>query len=165
MDAKLALAFSAGMVATVNPCGFALLPAYLSYFLGMEGEAEANDAAGASTGATGRGAGRRSPVLRALSVSGAVTAGFLVVFGVMGLIWSSVSEVIGQRLPYFTIVVGIGLVVVGIAMSSGSASWSSASPCCGASNPSSASRTSTSTAPGESSRRCSCTGSRTPSPR
>ena len=36
MDARLALAFSAGMVATVNPCGFALLPAYLSYFLGLE---------------------------------------------------------------------------------------------------------------------------------
>ena len=25
-----------GMVATVNPCGFAMLPAYLSYFLGLE---------------------------------------------------------------------------------------------------------------------------------
>ncbi|MFN7150094.1 MAG: cytochrome C biosynthesis protein, partial [Microthrixaceae bacterium] len=24
------------MVATVNPCGFAMLPAYLSYFLGLE---------------------------------------------------------------------------------------------------------------------------------
>ena len=36
MDAPLALAFTAGMVATVNPCGFAMLPAYLSYFLGLE---------------------------------------------------------------------------------------------------------------------------------
>ena len=103
MDAKLALAFSAGMVATVNPCGFALLPAYLSYFLGLEGDQPA-----ATTG--------RSPVLRALAVSAAVTAGFLVVFGVMGLIWSSVSGVVGQRLPYLTIVIGIGLVVLGIAM-------------------------------------------------
>ena len=32
IDAPLALAFSAGLVATVNPCGFAMLPAYLSYF-------------------------------------------------------------------------------------------------------------------------------------
>ncbi|MGI8711506.1 MAG: cytochrome c biogenesis CcdA family protein, partial [Acidimicrobiales bacterium] len=24
------------MVATVNPCGFAMLPAYLGYFLGLE---------------------------------------------------------------------------------------------------------------------------------
>ncbi|MSV49377.1 MAG: cytochrome c biogenesis protein CcdA, partial [Actinobacteria bacterium] len=30
MAAVLALAFSAGMVATVNPCGFAMLPAYLA---------------------------------------------------------------------------------------------------------------------------------------
>ena len=37
IDAPLALAFTAGMVATVNPCGFAMLPAYLSYFLGIEG--------------------------------------------------------------------------------------------------------------------------------
>ena len=35
MNAALALAFAAGMVATVNPCGFAMLPAYLSYFMGL----------------------------------------------------------------------------------------------------------------------------------
>lgn len=102
MDAKLALAFSAGMVATVNPCGFALLPAYLSYFLGLEGN--------------GSDRRRGSPVLRALAVSAAVTAGFLVVFSLMGLVWSSVSGVIGTRLPYVTIVIGIALVVLGVAM-------------------------------------------------
>ena len=105
MGARLALAFSAGMVATVNPCGFALLPAYLSYFLGLE---QPEDATGS--------AARRSPVLRALVVSAAVTAGFLVVFGIMGLAWSSVSSAIGQRLPWFTLVIGIGLVVLGIAV-------------------------------------------------
>ena len=36
IDAPLALAFTAGMIATVNPCGFAMLPAYLGYFLGLE---------------------------------------------------------------------------------------------------------------------------------
>ena len=51
MDARLALAFSAGMVATVNPCGFALLPAYLSYFLGLE---EAELRTGGATTADGR---------------------------------------------------------------------------------------------------------------
>lgn len=106
MDAKLALAFSAGMVATVNPCGFALLPAYLSYFLGLE-----DDSPDVSTAGPGR-----SPVMKALAVSAAVTAGFLVVFGIMGLAWSSVSGVVGQRLPYVTVVIGIGLVVLGVAM-------------------------------------------------
>jgi hypothetical protein len=35
IDAPFALAFTAGLVATVNPCGFAMLPAYLSYFMGL----------------------------------------------------------------------------------------------------------------------------------
>lgn len=108
MNANLALAFSAGMVATVNPCGFAMLPAYLSYFLGLEG-------AGATTG-DGEPVAPRAPVTRALAVSAAVTAGFLVVFGIMGFAWTSVSGLIGTRLPYFTLVVGVGLIALGIAM-------------------------------------------------
>lgn len=109
MNANLALAFSAGMVATVNPCGFAMLPAYLSYFLGLDTDE-------ATTGASGTVAPPRAPVTRALAVSAAVTAGFLVVFGILGFAWSSVSGIVGTRLPYFTFVVGIGLVVLGIAM-------------------------------------------------
>jgi cytochrome c biogenesis protein CcdA len=120
MGPELALAFSAGMVATVNPCGFAMLPAYLSYFLGLEAprEGDGTDHADGDAAAPG---GRvldpsSNPVLRALAVSGAVTLGFLVVFAVMGFAWSSVSGIVGRRLPYFTIVVGIALVGLGIAM-------------------------------------------------
>ncbi len=109
MNANLALAFSAGMVATVNPCGFAMLPAYLSYFLGLEG-------AGGETAPDGTPVPARAPVTRALAVSAAVTAGFLVVFGIMGFAWTSVSGLIGTRLPYFTLVVGVALVGLGIAM-------------------------------------------------
>ena len=105
MNGRLALAFTAGMVATVNPCGFALLPAYLTYFLGLEG-----DPAGGTPDAP------RNPVRRALAVSAAVTLGFVAVFGVMGLVWSSVAEVVGERLPYATLVIGLGLVAVGVAM-------------------------------------------------
>ena len=32
-EGLLALALGAGMVAAINPCGFALLPAYLSLFV------------------------------------------------------------------------------------------------------------------------------------
>ena len=35
-SASLTFAFTAGLVATINPCGFAMLPAYLSYFLWTE---------------------------------------------------------------------------------------------------------------------------------
>ena len=103
MGPELAYAFSAGMIATINPCGFALLPAYLAYFLGLE-DADPTDGPA------------RAPVLRALKVSAAVTAGFLVVFAIMGFAWSSISGLVATRLPYFTIVVGIFLIGLGIAM-------------------------------------------------
>jgi cytochrome c biogenesis protein CcdA len=99
----IALAFIAGTVATVNPCGFALLPAYLSYFLGLDDPDTDTDSG-------------FNPVMRALSVSAAVTAGFLVVFGIMGVLWSSVSSWLGTRLPWFTLAVGVVLVALGIAM-------------------------------------------------
>ena len=99
---RLALAFTAGMITTVNPCGFALLPAYLTYFLGLDQSTDAD--------------ARRSPVARALWVSLAVTLGFVTVFGVVGLVWSSISGVVAERLPYVTMVVGVGLVVLGVAV-------------------------------------------------
>lgn len=33
IDAPVAPAFTAGLVATINPCGFVMLPAYLSWFI------------------------------------------------------------------------------------------------------------------------------------
>ncbi|MFM7067852.1 MAG: cytochrome c biogenesis CcdA family protein [Actinomycetes bacterium] len=104
MTARLTLAFTAGIVATVNPCGFALLPAYLTYFLGLEGSST-DDA--------------RAPLRRAMSVSAAMTAGFVAVFGVVGTVWSSISELVGQRLPYATLAIGVGVVVLGVAMMRG----------------------------------------------
>jgi cytochrome c-type biogenesis protein len=99
--APLALAFAAGMLATVNPCGFAMLPAYLSYFVGLESTAE-GDGAGAPERTVGR----------ALAVAGVMTLGFVLVFGLMGLIIVQVSSRVQQHLPWVTI--GIGLVVVGL---------------------------------------------------
>ncbi|MEZ5145370.1 MAG: cytochrome c biogenesis CcdA family protein [Acidimicrobiales bacterium] len=100
IDAPIALAFGAGMIATVNPCGFAMLPAYLSYFLGLE-----DTSADAEAG-----------VLRALAVAGTVSAGFLVVFSVVGLLITQFSLSIEQHLPWVTIVIGAGLLVLGVAM-------------------------------------------------
>jgi len=99
---RLALAFTAGMITTVNPCGFALLPAYLTYFLGLDQSTDAE--------------ARRSPIARALWVSLAVTLGFVTVFGIVGLVWSSISGVVAERLPYVTMAVGVGLVVLGVAV-------------------------------------------------
>lgn len=99
----LALAFTAGMVAAINPCGFALLPAYLAYYLGLEGRDPA-DVDG------------DRPLGRALVVSGSMTLGVMVVFGIIGAAWSAVSDVVGSRLPWVVVVLGGLLVVLGIAM-------------------------------------------------
>ena len=104
IEAPFALALTAGMVATVNPCGFAMLPAYLSYFLGTD-DAGSDEAADAQAG-----------ILRALAVGGVVTLGFLLVFGTVGLAVSHLSISINRFLPWVTLVIGVGLVVLGIAM-------------------------------------------------
>ena len=101
--APLAFAFGAGMLATVNPCGFSLLPAYLTYFLGLDPGGEAADAP--------RGGG----VLRAFSVSAAMTAGFVAVFGAVGFVIARIGSSVQRHLPYVTLVIGVGLVVLGVA--------------------------------------------------
>lgn len=99
MSGPFALAIAAGMAATVNPCGFALLPAYLSAFVGIEHRG-----------------GRAGAVGRALTVSLALTAGFVLVFGAFGLIISPLAVRLEEYLPWATIVIGIGLVGLGIAL-------------------------------------------------
>ena len=106
----LTLAFSAGMAAAVNPCGFALLPAYLSYYLGLETPVE-----GTGTEADTPASMTRT-IPRAVLVGSAMTAGFVVVFGIVGLFWSSISSVVSSRLPWVTFAVGLLLVAGGIAM-------------------------------------------------
>ena len=104
IEAPLALAFGSGMVATVNPCGFALLPAYLSFFLGVE-DAQMMDA--------------RASVPRALAVGCTVTLGFVAVFGAVGALVSHASPAIEEWLPYVDMALGVGLVVLGVAMLKG----------------------------------------------
>ncbi|MEX1126909.1 MAG: cytochrome C biogenesis protein, partial [Acidimicrobiia bacterium] len=97
MTALLAAAFAAGMVATVNPCGFAMLPAYLGLFIGDKGPSRGS----------------------ALIVGGAVSIGFVAVFVVAGLLVATgVRAVIGW-IPWLAAVVGVGLIVVGVAELSG----------------------------------------------
>ncbi len=104
IDAPLALAFAAGLVATVNPCGFAMLPAYLSYFVGTGEEQESRVVA----------------MQRALYVGGVVSLGFLVVFGTTGILISAgtagFQNAITSGIPWVAIVVGVGIVGLGIAM-------------------------------------------------
>jgi cytochrome c-type biogenesis protein len=107
VNGSIVYAFGVGMVATFNPCGFAMLPAYLSYFLGLEGAEHADDLD------TSR------AVARALKVGAVMTAGFVVVFGVLGVVLEPVLNRVADRLPWLTIVLGIVLVGLGIFMLAG----------------------------------------------
>jgi cytochrome c-type biogenesis protein len=97
------IAFAAGMVAAVNPCGFAMLPAYLSLYLGTE-----------EGGFAERSATRR--VLQALVVGLVVSSGFVVLFGLAGLGVSAGGTVLISAMPVFGVLVGEALVVFGLWM-------------------------------------------------
>jgi cytochrome c biogenesis protein CcdA len=98
---NVGLSFLRGMIAAVNPCGFVLLPTYLVYFLGLE--ASRTDT-------------QRASVRRALLVSASLTAGFVALFVVVGGISTWFTSWIVEQAKYVTGVVGVALIVLGIAM-------------------------------------------------
>lgn len=95
----LGWAFAAGMVASVNPCGFFMLPAYLSYQLGARGTSQESS--------------RVRRVRRALGLGLVATSGFLLVLAAVG----GVTAVGGQRLihafPFAGVAIGIALTLLG----------------------------------------------------
>lgn len=92
----IGLAFAAGMVAAFNPCGFAMLPAYLTFVVQREG------------------GGQGAAVARALGATAAMALGFLAVFGSFGLLTAPVASTVQRYMPYVTLVVGISLVALGV---------------------------------------------------
>ena len=108
MELALAFPYSLGLVAAFNPCGFALLPAYLSYFIGVEQSgAPQDEASGTRTLAA---------VLRGIVVSLTLTAGFVAVFGAFGVLFETVlsQSAVLDRIGYVTIVVGAAMALLGI---------------------------------------------------
>jgi cytochrome c biogenesis protein CcdA len=103
-DGSIAYYLTIGMVATVNPCGFAMLPAYLSYFMGIDGRGEEQGDAG---------------LRRAARVALAVSAGFLVVFALAGTLVKASSLPVYEYAPWISVVIGAGLVALGVAMLAG----------------------------------------------
>jgi cytochrome c biogenesis protein CcdA len=97
---RLWLSFGSGLLAAVNPCGFVLLPTYLMYFLGV----------------SGRPGTQRSTVRRALLVSAALSAGFMTIFVIVGGISRLFTDWLNQNAKYVALLIGIALVLLGIAM-------------------------------------------------
>ena len=97
-------AFGAGMLAAVNPCGFAMLPAYLALYLGLDDDRPAN--APARLG-------------RALLVGIAVSFGFSTLFVLAGLVVSLGGSFLFPVMPWIGTSIGIVLILMGVAMFSG----------------------------------------------
>ena len=97
---RLWLSFGSGLLAAVNPCGFVLLPTYLMYFLGV----------------SGRPGTQRATVRRALLVSAALSAGFMTVFVIVGGISRLFTNWLNQNAKYVGLLIGLALVILGIAM-------------------------------------------------
>ena len=97
---RLWLSFGSGLLAAVNPCGFVLLPTYLMYFLGV----------------SGRPGTQRTTVRRALLVSAALSAGFMTIFIIVGGVSRLFTDWLNQNAKYVSLLIGVALVILGIAM-------------------------------------------------
>lgn len=95
----LGWAFAAGMVASVNPCGFFMLPAYLSYQLGARSTFEGSSR-------FGRGA-------RALGLGVVATSGFLLVLAAVGGVTAVGGQWLIRTFPYVGVAIGAALTVLG----------------------------------------------------
>ena len=95
MDADLlGLAFGAGLIAAVNPCGFAMLPGYLSLVVQAD-------------------AGSGRAVGRALTATAAMTLGVVAVFAAFGALTTSLASTVQRYVPFATVLIGITLALLG----------------------------------------------------
>ena len=104
----IGFAFSAGAVAFLNPCGFAMLPTYVSYFV----ESNTREIITASSNS-------RLILVRGLTRAGLigllVTASFIVTFGLTGIAISSLGIGIAKFLPWIAVASGIVIIGIGVA--------------------------------------------------
>jgi len=91
-----ALAYAAGFAAFANPCGIALIPAYIGYYL---------------DGRNDEGLGRQ--VIRGISAGIMTTLGFMFVFLLAGIIFSLIGSVIVAYIPWITLVIAAIIILLG----------------------------------------------------
>jgi cytochrome c biogenesis protein CcdA len=91
-------AFVLGLVASVNPCGFPMLPAYVSVFVG--GDAD--------------GAGVVARLGRALRSAAAVSLGFGVVFAVLGALFDAGLTLFMNWVPWIMVAMGAAFFFLGV---------------------------------------------------
>ena len=96
MNGLLTLAFTAGLLAPVNPCGFALLPAYLGHTATEQADQPVS---------------RR--LARALGIGAALGVGFAATLSAAGLAISAGAHLILSAAPWLGFSVGVVLVALG----------------------------------------------------
>ncbi|MBO3842967.1 MAG: cytochrome c biogenesis protein CcdA [Candidatus Brockarchaeota archaeon] len=89
----LTFAFTAGIFSLISPCGYALLPGYISYYLGS-----------------------KLPVGKAVSGGLVCTAGLMTLFSVIGMLASSLGALLAQIIPLFDLVAGTIVMFMGVSM-------------------------------------------------
>ncbi len=94
--ATLSLAIVAGVLATFNPCGFALLPAYMGMI------AAANE-----------GRSKSQALIGGLRFASGMTVGFILLFGTFGVVFAPFASAISRYLPIVTIIVGLLIIALG----------------------------------------------------
>ena len=102
--AVFSYAFVVGMAATVNPCGAAMLPAYLTWF---------------TRSAAGQASSPALRVPRAVAAGLGATAGFVAVFAAVGALVSAGMSAFMIATPYVGITVGAALAVIGVLTAAG----------------------------------------------
>jgi cytochrome c biogenesis protein CcdA len=94
-------AFAAGMVASVNPCGFLMLPTYISYHLGTREDGYCDQ-----------------PVLRrsvnALALGAVATAGFLAILALVGIIIAAGGQWLIRVFPFAGVAIGGAMALLGL---------------------------------------------------
>jgi len=95
----LSFAFFAGVAAFFNPCGIALLPGYITYYLSQ-----------------GKNDGLVKNILQGLWFGTTASLGFFIIFGISGSLVLLVGNVVRPYLPWVNIIFGILLVGVGFLM-------------------------------------------------
>ena len=106
IGASALFAMAAGMASAVNPCGFAMLPAYLGMYLGANLNENEKLSPARNVG-------------RALVIGGSVSAGFILLFGVVGAVVGVSASFVSDVLPWLGLAIGVGLVIVGAWMVGG----------------------------------------------
>ena len=92
-------AFGAGMLASVNPCGFVMLPAFAAFYFTTGGDEE--------LGPVGR-------LGRALKLGLIVTLSFVTVFGAAGAVIAGGARALTHWVGWAGLVVGVALLLLGL---------------------------------------------------